>query len=192
MQFRKTDSPSPAERILAAADKLFYAQGIRAVGVDTIAAEAGVSKRTLYNHYPSKDALIAAYLTARFRQIAPSDAPAKEQILGVFDRLERIFASTGFRGCPFVNAVAELGDPKHAASRIAIEFKEQRRQWFRALLVRLGVKDPDALATQLQILAEGALATALVRGDPSVARSARAAAETLLRAGGGIRRSARS
>ena len=175
---------TPAQRILATADKLFYAQGIRAVGVDTIAAEAGVSKRTLYNHYRSKDALIAAYLTTRFRHIAPSDAPAREQILGTFDRLERMFQTAGFRGCPFVNAVAEIGDPKHAASRIAIEFKEQRRQWFRALLVRVGVKDPDALAIQLQILVDGAIATALVRNDPAVARSARAAAEVLLDAAG--------
>ena len=184
MPFHKSPTPAPAERILATADKLFYTQGIRAVGVDTIAAEAGVSKRTLYNHYPSKDALIAAYLTMRFRPLPPSDAPALEQILGAFDRLERIFASSNFRGCPFVNAVSELGDPRHAACRIAIQFKEERRVWFRALLERLGVKDPDALATQLQILAEGALATALVRGDAATARAARAAAGTLLRAAG--------
>lgn len=171
---------TPAERILATADKLFYTQGIRAVGVDTIAAEAGVSKRTLYNHYPSKDALIAAYLTTRFKHIAPSDAPAREQILGTFDRLERMFQTTGFRGCPFVNAVAEMGDPKHAACRIAAEFKEQRRQWFRELLVRAGAKDPDSLSVQLQILVDGAIATALVRNDPSIARFARAAAQTLL------------
>src|SRR3979411_3412340 len=95
-------APSSAERILAAADRLFYAQGIRAVGVDTVAAEAGVSKRTLYNHYPSKDDLIAAYLTARFRHIAPSDAPAREQILGIFDYLERRFAEGRFRGCPYI------------------------------------------------------------------------------------------
>lgn len=175
---------TPAERILATADKLFYTQGIRAVGVDTIAAEAGVSKRTLYNHYPSKDMLIAAYLTMRFRPLPPSDAPAREQILGAFDRLERIFSGSNFRGCPFVNAVCELGDSSHAACRIAIQFKEERRLWFRSLLERLRIKNPDALATQLQILAEGALATALVRGDPAVARSARAAAETLLRAAG--------
>jgi AcrR family transcriptional regulator len=172
---------SPAERVLAAADKLFYRQGIRAVGVDAVAAEAGVSKRTLYNHYHSKDDLIAAYLTARFRHLAPSDAPAREQILGAFDRLERMFADGSFRGCPYVNAVTELGDPNHAAARIALQFKEQRRAWYRALLERLGVKDPDALATQLQILAEGALTGALVRGgDPALARSARAAAEVLL------------
>ena len=169
-----------AERILATADKLFYTQGIRAVGVDTIAAEAGVSKRTLYNHYPSKDALIAAYLMLRFRPLPPSDAPAREQILGNFDRLERIFRETGFRGCPFVNAVAEMSDPRHAACRIAAEFKEQRRQWFRDLLVRIGAKDPDALSIQLQILVDGAIATALVRNDPSIARAARAAAKVLL------------
>jgi AcrR family transcriptional regulator len=183
-------SRAPAQRILAAADKLFYTQGIRAVGVDAVAAEAGVSKRTLYNHYPSKDALIAAYLTARFRHIGPSDAPAREQILGNFDRLERMFADGSFRGCPYVNAVTELGDPKHPAASIAVHFKEQRRLWLRALLERMEVRNPDALATQLQILAEGAIASALVRGDPTLARSARDAAEVLLDAA--ARRPARS
>ena len=184
MPFRKAESPTPAERILAAADKLFYTQGIRAVGVDAIAAEAGVSKRTLYRHHASKDVLIAAYLTRRFRHITPSDAPAVEQILGVFDRLERLFGSPRFRGCPFVNAVAEISDPTHPASGIAIQFKDQRRLWFRALLERLHVKDPDSLATQLAILTDGAIATALVRNDPAYARSARDAARTLLRAAG--------
>ena len=103
---------SPAERILAAADKLFYAEGIRAVGVDTVAAEAGVSKRTLYNHYPSKDALIAAYLTARFKHLAPSDAPAREQILGnsTAERLIAAVAASG--GCPYVNAVTRARRPQ--------------------------------------------------------------------------------
>ena len=171
---------TPTERILAAADKLFYTQGIRAIGVDTVAAEAGVSKRTLYNYYPSKDHLIAAYLTARFKQMAPSDAPAREQILGYFDYLERLIADGSFRGCPYVNAVAELGDPKHPATGIALQFKEQRRLWYKALLERIGVNDPAALAIQLQILAEGVFGAALVRGDPAIARSARAAAEVLL------------
>ncbi len=182
MERRPAESRTTAERILAAADRLFYTQGIRAVGVDAIAAAAGVSKRTLYNHYPSKDALIAAYLTRRFTHIAPSDAPAAEQILGAFDRLERMFARPDFRGCPFVNAVAELGDPKHPAHGIAVQFKAQRREWFKGLLERVGVDEPDAVATQLLILAEGAIATALVSGDPTVARSARAAAATLLAA----------
>ena len=171
---------TPADKILAAADKLFYAQGIRAIGVDTVAAEAGVSKRTLYNYYPSKDHLIAAYLTARFKQMAPSDAPAREQILAYFDYLERLIADGSFRGCPYVNAVAELGDPKHPATAIALQFKEQRRLWYQGLLERLSVRNPPELATQLQLIAEGVISTALVRGDPAAARAGRGAAEVLL------------
>jgi AcrR family transcriptional regulator len=172
--------PTHAARILAAADKLFYEQGIRAVGVDAVAAEAGVSKRTLYNYYATKDDLIAAYLTARFKQVPPSDAPAREQILAYFDRLERLFAEGGFRGCPYINAVTELADRKHAATSIAVRFKEERFAWYRSLLERMGVQDPDTVATQLQMLVEGALITAQVRDDPKVARAARAAAEVLL------------
>jgi AcrR family transcriptional regulator len=172
------------ERILETTDRLFYRQGIRAVGVDTIAAAVGISKRTLYNHFPSKDELIVAYLTRRFRPISASDAPPAEQVLAEFDRLERNFASDGFRGCPFVNAVAELGEPTNAARGIAVAFKEQRRLWFRELLTRLGARDPDGLATQLSLLADGAIAAALVRGDPTVARAAREAARTLLSAAG--------
>jgi AcrR family transcriptional regulator len=173
-------SATPAARILAAADRLFYTQGIRAVGVDAIAEAAQVSKRTLYNHYPTKDDLVAAYLTARFKHVPPSDAPAREQILGYFDRMERMFAEGGFRGCPYVNAVTELGDRKHAATHIAMQFKEQRLAWYRTLVERVGARDPAALALQLQLLVEGAISAALVRNDPSVARAARAAAEVLL------------
>src|ERR1700728_2354117 len=108
------------ERILETADRLFYGEGIRAIGVDTIAAEIGISKRTLYNYYPSKDALIVAYLSRRLIPLLLSDVPAAEQILGAFDRLERSFGTKAFRGCPFVNAVAEVGDTNVAAARIAI------------------------------------------------------------------------
>jgi len=176
----KTTAPSPAERILAAADQLFYQQGIRAVGVDAVAAEAGVSKRTLYNYYATKDDLIAAYLVARFKQFAPSDEPARTQLLGYFEYVEGLLASPGFRGCPYVNAVTELSDPKHPAAGIAMQFKQQRRAWIRALLERLGANDADALATQLQLLAEGAFCSVLVRADPALARAARAAAEVLI------------
>ncbi len=172
------------ERILEAADRLFYQQGIRAMGVDTITADVGISKRTLYNHFPSKDALIVGYLSRRLRPNDFSDAPPAEQILSAFDRLEYSFASKGFRGCPFVNAVAELGEGAHPAKGIAAAFKEQRRMWFRKLLDELRVAQSDALATQLALLVDGAIALALVRGDPTIARASRAAAETLLRAAG--------
>jgi AcrR family transcriptional regulator len=172
------------ERILDTTDRLFYRQGIRAVGVDTIAAAVGISKRTLYNHFPSKDELIEAYLSRRFRPISLSDAPPAEQVFAEFDRLERNVASDGFRGCPFVNAVAEVGEPTPAARRIAVAFKEQRRIWFREMLTRLGAGDPDGLATQFSLLVDGAIAAALVRGDPTMARAAREAARTLLIAAG--------
>jgi AcrR family transcriptional regulator len=180
------EKPTMNERILETADRLFYLRGIRAVGVDTIAAEIGISKRTLYNHFPSKDELIAAYLARRFRQPPSSDKPPAEQILGTFDSLERRFASKDFRGCPFVNAVAELGAQDRAVKKIAVAFKESRRLWFRDLLMRLEVADPDHLATQLTLLVDGAIAQDLVRDDPSMARAAKEAARVLL-ANAGVR-----
>jgi AcrR family transcriptional regulator len=175
-----SEKPTMKERILETADKLFYLRGLRAVGVDTIAAEIGISKRTLYNHFPSKDELIAAYLAGRFVKAPPSDKPPVEQILGTFDRLERGFASKGFRGCPFVNAVAELGAEDQSVKKIAIAFKESRRIWFRDLLIQLDVADPEGLATQLALLVDGSIAQDLVRGDPSMARAAKDAATVLL------------
>jgi AcrR family transcriptional regulator len=168
------------ERILATADRLFYLRGIRAIGVDTVAAEIGISKRTLYNHFPSKDALISAYLERRFVQPRASDKPPAEQILATFDSLERRFSAKDFRGCPFVNAVAEMGTEDRGVKKIAIAFKESRRLWFRDLLVRLGVAEPDALATQLALLVDGAIAQDLVRNDPAMARAAKEAAMVLL------------
>jgi AcrR family transcriptional regulator len=168
------------ERILETADRLFYLQGIRAIGVDTIAAEIGISKRTLYNHFPSKDALIQAYLERRFVQPRASDKPPVEQILGTFDALERRFSASDFRGCPFVNAVAELGAEDQSVRQIAIAFKESRRLWFRDLLLRLGVNDAEALATQLALLVDGSIAQDLVRNDPAMARAAKDAARVLL------------
>ena len=167
-------------RILETADRLFYLRGIRAVGVDTIAAEIGISKRTLYNHFPSKDELIAAYLAGRFTKAPASDKPPVDQILGTFDRLERGFASKGFRGCPFVNAVAELGPADQSVRKIAVAFKESRRLWFRDLLKQLGVADAEGLATQLTLLVDGAIAQDLVRDDPAMARAAKEAAKVLL------------
>jgi len=184
MSEKRSEKPTMKERILETADRLFYSRGIRAVGVDTIAAEIGISKRTLYNHFPSKDELIAAYLAGRFVQPQRSDNPPVDQILGTFDRLERGFASKGFRGCPFVNAVAELGDEDKSIKKIAIAFKESRRLWFRDLLLQLDVSDAEGLATQLVLLVDGSIAQDLVRNDPSMARAAKEAARVLLQNAG--------
>ena len=169
------------ERILSTADRLFYSQGIRAIGVDTVAAEIGISKRTLYNYFPSKEGLVIAYLTRRYVVPKPTDDPPLDQILAAFDRLERGIAKENFRGCPFVNAVTELGD---AVAKIAADVKEQRRLWFRELLSRLDATDADGLATQLTLLIEGAISAALVRRDPALARAAKTAATVLMAAAG--------
>jgi AcrR family transcriptional regulator len=173
------------QRILETADRLFYQHGIQAVGVDTIAAEVGISKRTLYNHFPCKNDLVAAYLTGRSDPLPPSEKPPADQILRNFDRLDRAFATPDFRGCPFVNAIGELGGNAEAEIRkIARTFKEGRRAWFRERLRELKVANAEELATQLQILVDGAIAANVVRGDKSAARTAKQTARLLLREAG--------
>jgi AcrR family transcriptional regulator len=176
----RAEKPDMKQRILETADRLFYLHGIRAIGVDTVAAEIGISKRTLYNHFPSKDDLIRAYLGRRSVTMPPSDKSPIKQILGTFDSLERRFGARDFRGCPFVNAVAELGAEDHAVRRIATSFKDGRRARFRELLLQLGAKDAERLATQLQLLVDGAIAADLVHNDPSMALAAKQAATVLL------------
>ena len=177
-----TERAPMAERIMAAADRLFYQKGIRAVGVDTVAAEAGISKRSLYDTFPSKDALVAAYLRQRIQPLPASDQPPVAQVLALFDQLHARFVSGDFRGCPFVNAVTELAEDCETARAIAVDYKEQRRQHIAALLARSAVPNPDGLASQIALLFEGAIVTMLVRQDPTVAIQARDAAAVLMHA----------
>ena len=176
------------ERILKAATRLFYDEGIRAVGVDAIAAAAGVTKRTLYYHFPSKDALVAAYLDRWARSVP--DAPdlsrdaAVAAILGRFRELQAWFGTDRFRGCPFVNAVTEVGADNEPAVELARTFKAGRRAWFATLLTRAGASNPEALAAQMMVLVDGAIVSALVTDSPEPAIHAEAAARTLLAAAG--------
>jgi hypothetical protein len=114
--------------------------------------------------------------------MAATQGAAAEEILGYFDELERWFASPEFRGCPLLNAVSELGDPRHPAHAIARDGKERRRLWFRDRLAALRVADPEGLALQLLLLSDGAIAQALVRRDAEAAVAAREAARVLLQA----------
>ena len=109
-----------------------------------------------------------------------SDKPPIEQILGTFASLERRFAAKDFRGCPFVNAVAEIGSEDPSVRKIAVAFKESRRLWFRDLLLQIGAADAEGLATQLALLVDGSIAQDLVRNDPAMARAAKQAATVLL------------
>ncbi len=173
-----------AERIIEAADRLFYRNGIRAVGVDTVAAEAGISKRSLYDTFASKDALIAAYLRQRIQPPPASDLPPAEQILALFDQLHSRFAKGDFRGCPFVNAVTELAADCEAARSIALSYKQGRRRYVANLLEQAGARDPQVLAGHIVLLFEGSIAAMLVEQDPDVALQARQAALVLMRADG--------
>ena len=155
--------------------------GIRAVGVDTIAAEIGISKRTLYNHFPSKDALIAAYLARRFTQAPPSDKPPVEQILGTFDRLERRLRQQGLSRLPVRQRGGRTRRRRISRSgRSRSPSRKAAALWFRDLLMQLGVADAEGLATQLTLLVDGSIAQDLVRDDPSMARAAKEAARVLL------------
>lgn len=181
------EAPDMRERILDAADGLFYAHGIQSIGVDAVVAEAGISKRTLYKHFGSRELLVAAYLERRGARQPEMPKPGDElaEILGVFKRFERWFASDGFRGCPFANAIAELGgDEAHPALAVARNIKARNTAWFELRLRALDAAHAAALATQLSILVEGAVAMAMQRkGDgsaPQVARAAGAAARALL------------
>lgn len=173
-------------RILETIDRLFYLQGIRAVGVDTIVAELGISKKTLYRYFRSKSEMIEAYLRGRFRPFPlQSNKPPVEQILSNFAWLERSLASKKeCRGCAYLNALAELSEDERESRAIAAQFKESRRLWFRDLLSQLEVDNPDTLATQLSLLVDGAYSAMLTRKDPTSTRAAIAAARVLLKNAG--------
>ncbi|MFJ8753124.1 TetR/AcrR family transcriptional regulator [Streptomyces sp. NPDC102441] len=152
-------------RIVAAAEELFYSRGITAVGVDLIAEHSGVTKRTLYNRFGSKDQLVAAYLMERDQRwrslvVASVDAceDPVETVTAPFDAL-RTWSRTSTRGCAFINALAELPDPSHPAHRIAADQKLWLLSLFEELATAAGRSGPAALATQLLVLHEGALAT---------------------------------
>lgn len=178
-----------AERILDVASELFYRRGIHAVGVDTIAAESGVTKRTLYNQFGSKDDLVAAYLQSRdtrWRDLitagveAKRDEPAKAALVP-FDILPGWLTSDfGNRGCSFINAYGELPDPDHPGHQIIVAQKQWLRELFHTLLNGAGAIDVDTLAAQFLSLHEGAIVSYSITNDRTAPFTARAAAETLL------------
>lgn len=152
-------------RIVAAAEELFYNRGITAVGVDLIAEHSGVTKRTLYNQFGSKDRLVAIYLAERDQRwrshvrtaIDACDDPV-EAVTAPFDALGT-WSETNTRGCAFINALAELPNPSHPAHHIAANQKLWLLHLFQELATVAGCPDPATLAAQLFVLHEGALAT---------------------------------
>lgn len=156
------------EHILETATSLFYAHGIRAVGVDLIVAEAGVAKTSLYRHFRTKDDLIAAFLGREDEQFwqtwqEVADRYADNAGAELDAHLEWIgarLARPNYRGCPQINAVAEFSDPKHPARKIAADHKAEMRRRLKTIAVRLGSDRPDGLAGQLALLINGAFVSA--------------------------------
>lgn len=175
--------PKPRERVLAAAARLFIGEGVNAVGVDRIAQEAAVSKRSIYQHFDGKDAIVAEMLREYGPRVVAGyftesdDLAPRERVLHVYDALHAAAEASDFFGCPFVNVATELRDREHPAAQVAQHFKGELTAFFERQAVAAGASEPHVLAVQLTLLFDGASASAALCGGTPIA--ARGAAEQL-------------
>jgi AcrR family transcriptional regulator len=176
------------QALLEATAELVYQRGVTATGVDLIAERAGVTKRTLYQHFRSKDELVAAALSVQgeaalavFERAAASRARRTGQpaVLALFDVIERLLAGSAPAGCALLNASLELADPDHPASRAAREQLTARNELVARLLREAGLADAE-LAGELALLVDGAFATGGAHRDPGAATRAKRAATHLI------------
>jgi AcrR family transcriptional regulator len=178
---------SARERLLAAANELFYAEGVQTVGIDRIIERAGVAKASLYNLFGSKEELVAAYLASRHDSTTSRLAKAIEgfddprrKILAVFDAQAQQYEQPDFNGCAFMAASTEA-----PAGGLVERAADQFRAWIRALFADLaeqaGAPDPVHLGRQLHFVYDGAgLAGRMDHHDPEIAPAARDAVQALL------------
>lgn len=177
-----------ADRVLGAASELFYREGIRAVGVEAVAAEAGVTKKTLYDNFGSKDELVAAYLRGRDERwrdwlvegVERRGDSAKERLLSTFDVLGEWIEDGNTRGCGFVNAMVELPEEGHPARAVVMEQKRWLRDYLAELATEAGAGEPEALADHLLILHEGVNVSGSLVMPANAARKAREIAAVLI------------
>ena len=180
-------SPTPRERILQTSERLFYRDGYRAVGVDTIVAESGVAKMSLYRHFPSKDDLIAAYLERANEQllawidglIAPHRSP-RRALEAVFEGVAKLASSSQCLGCAFVGASAEFPELDHPGHRVALQHKRAVVDRLRRLAEEAGARDPTAIAEELLLVMDGAWSAARVFGPGNHGLRAATAARALI------------
>ncbi len=183
---RKSDA---RQRLIETAERLFYAEGIHAVGIDRIIAEAEVAKMTLYNHFGSKDDLILAVLQYREEKfdslfekwMGQHVAAGLDRLEAFFAALKDWFASPGFRGCMFINACAELADAGHAGSQFSAQHKERFHAMLKEVIAgTAGSKAAESLTPAISLLVEGAIVTAVMQQSPAPADVARDAALALV------------
>lgn len=176
-----TGKPKPRDRVLSAAARLFVREGVNAVGVDRLAHEAEVSKRSIYQHFDGKDDIVASMLTEYGPMVVAGyfcgedEGTPRDRVLHVFDALHEAARAADFFGCPFVNVATELRDRQHPASVVARRFKEELTAYFERQATAAGAEDAHTLAIQLTLLFDGASASAAMRGGtPEAARLAAA------------------
>jgi AcrR family transcriptional regulator len=162
---------SPKERLFQTAARLFYRHGYRAIGVDTIAAEAGIGKMTLYRHYPSKDDLILAFLRESdrefweyFEQNTEGAPTARGKLLAFFESLRDYALSPACFGCPFINVATEYPEEDYPGHQVALEHKQSVRARFTELAEEAGAAQPEKLANALLLLMDGAYMAARMFG----------------------------
>src|ERR1700722_12546546 len=159
------------ERIIAAASLLFYNEGIRAVSVDAVAAKAGVTKRTFYYHFDSKDEVVAAYLAARdqpnlalFRRwFDQTEGGLAEKTRGIFRSLAGAARHPKWKGCGFLRTSAELANmPGHPAIKIGAAHKKKFEEWLRQTFEAAALGEATLLARQILLLLDGSFAVVLL------------------------------
>jgi len=182
MAVRKPLGIPLSDHIAAVAAGLFYREGIHVVGVDRVAAEAEITKRTLYRHFRSKDELVAAALRRSPRISFPREGDPAERIIGAFQAMIDFLRRGAYRGCPYIIASAELTDPRHPGRIVVRTMAAKRRAWFRDRAAEAGARDPEMLSEQLDVLFDGALASSSKRGETLPAEAALVAAQALLAA----------
>lgn len=188
----KRNKGKPArERIIDAASKLFYREGIRAVSVDAVAAEARLTKKTLYYHFQSKDDLIAEYLSSRDQPnlklfatwFESADGDVADKVEAMFLKVAKSARHPKWKGCGFLRTAAELANlPGHPAMKIGSGHKKKFEQWLSKQLLENHIDDPAAIARQIVLLMDGAFSTMLVHRDAAYAEEAGRAAKSIVRA----------
>lgn len=181
---------SPEGRLIAAGQRLFCREGVHATGIARLLAEAGVSRKTLYERFGSKERLLQEVLIREgqvWRRwfadgLARVDGPPRTRLLAIFDLLEAWFAQPHFYGCAFINAVAEHDKAAPPLHKLAISHREDTNALLLPLARLAGAPDPERLVEKLSLLMDGAIVTAMVTCDPSAAANARDAARDILTA----------
>ena len=181
MSAPQTASTPKRDHLLATALKLFYRDGYRAVGIDTILAESKLAKMTLYHHFPSKEDLIVAALdwraaekrTALAAKLEKAGPDPMDRYKALFDHFEAWFNEPDFNGCYYIRAASEYPELKSKVHQAALRQKQGQLVLYEALLKDLGVRRPAAVAQQLALIIEGAIVTAHTFGDPGAAGVAR-------------------